>query len=49
MQFNRLSYFAISTEKEQSVDNLKFDRTLNTAIWGWQELIIPTIPVNYSV
>ena len=32
MQFNRLSYFAISTEKEQPVDNLKFDRTLNTAI-----------------
>ena len=49
MQFNRLSYFAISTEKEQPVDNLKFYRTLNTAIYGWQELIIPTIPVNYSV
>ena len=32
MQCNRLSYFAISTEKEQRVDNLKFDRTLNTAI-----------------
>ena len=32
MQCNRLGQFANFTEKEQPVDNFKFDRTLSTAI-----------------